>query len=163
MGDAWKQLMVAAMEREFQGDRRRIDHALNVLDWAERILSGTPASARIVVAAAILHDIGIPAAEREHGSSAAEWQELEGPPIAERILRAHDADDATISHVCEIIANHHSDGGIDTPEFRIIWDADWLVNIASRIRHADADERHRMIQRTFKTPRGEELARETYL
>ena len=163
MADAWKQQLIAAMECEFEGDRRRVDHALMVLDWAGQILAETPASREVVEAAAILHDVGIPAAEQKHGSSAAKWQELEGPPVAERILRAHSADDATILHVCEIIANHHSDGGIDTPEFRIIWDADWMVNTASRIRQADADERHRMIETIFKTPRGRELARETYL
>ena len=39
---------------------------------------------RIVVAAAVLHDIGIQEAERKHGSSGPQGQELEGPPIARR-------------------------------------------------------------------------------
>ena len=40
----------------------------------------------VVRAAAVLHDIGIREAERKHGSSAGKYQEVEGPPIARRIL-----------------------------------------------------------------------------
>ncbi len=65
--------------------------------------------------------------------------------------------------VCRIIANHHSDRDLDTPEFRIVWDADWLVNIAGAFPDADADELHRIIEKTFKTDRGRALAEQAYL
>lgn len=92
-------------------------------------ISRETANRDIVVAAAVLHDIGIQEAERKHGSSAPKYQEIEGPPIARRILEdcgglnAPDTD-----HVCRIVGSHHSARDIDTPEFRIVWDADWLVN-----------------------------------
>ncbi len=121
--------LTAAMKAQFGDDRRRIDHALRVLASAEEIIRTEAGDPRVVFAAAILHDIGIQEAERRHGSAAGTYQELEGPPIARRIMTGLGVDGATIEHVCRIVGSHHSAGDIDTPEFRIVWDADWLVNI----------------------------------
>ncbi len=65
--------------------------------------------------------------------------------------------------VCRIIGNHHSDRDIDTPKFRIVWDADWLVNFPGMSSGADVSERHRITNRTFKTDRGRALAEHAYL
>lgn len=79
--------LIAAMKAEFGSDQKRIAHALNVLDWAKKIMDHEGGNREIVLAAAVLHDIGIQAAERKHGSNAPKYQELEGPPIARRILQ----------------------------------------------------------------------------
>jgi hypothetical protein len=122
-------LVIAAMKREFGTDQLRIEHALSVLAYAEPILAREGGNPDVVLAAAVLHDIGIQEAERKHGSNAPKYQEIEGPPIARRILgdlRILSAEDA--DHVCHIVGPHHSARNIDTPEFRIVWDADRLVN-----------------------------------
>lgn len=121
--------LIHAMRTEFGGDQKRIEHALKVLEYAQEILDGEGGNHDIVVAAAILHDIGIKEAERKHGSSAPKYQELEGPFVARRILKESGAFDETdIEHVCRIVGSHHSGKDIDTLEFEIVWDADWLVN-----------------------------------
>jgi HD superfamily phosphodiesterase len=74
-------------KKVFGTDKRRIEHALTVLDYAERIRTVGGGDALVVRAAAILHDIGIHEAERKYGSSAGKYQQIEGPPIAEKILR----------------------------------------------------------------------------
>jgi len=152
------------MKAVFGRDQQRIDHALNVLDYAEQILRTEPdASGLVVRAAAILHDIGIPQAQQKHGSSAAKYQETEGPPIARRILQDLNVDPAVIDRVCKIIANHHSAKEIDTPEFRIVWDADQLVNIPEHHPDASPQELRGLIDRLFRTDAGRALAIKTLL
>jgi predicted hydrolase (HD superfamily) len=155
--------LIAAMREVFGADQRRIDHALAVLGHAEAILAAEGGDAEVVTAAAILHDIGIQQAEQRHGSPAAHWQELEGPPIARDILRRLDVSPEIIEHVCRIVANHHSARDIDTPEFRIIWDADWIVNLPDLPAGADRAKLQETIRRVFKTPAGRERAGELYL
>ncbi|HUS80790.1 MAG TPA: HD domain-containing protein, partial [Armatimonadota bacterium] len=150
--------LIAQMKAEFGGDQKRITHALRVLERAEQILREEGGQARIVVAAALLHDIGILAAERKHGSSAPPHQELEGPPLARRILEEAGFDEADIEHVCAIVGSHHS-GGMDTPEFRIIWDADNLVNLAEDRDHLSEHRVQKTVESVLKTETGRKLAR----
>ena len=113
--------------------------------------------------AAVLHDIGIHEAERVHGSSAGRYQEIEGPPIARGIMEQLGLDKGTVEHVCRIVGSHHSARDIDTPEFRIVWDADWLVNIPDERPDASPDELAGFIERTLKTQTGKQMARELYV
>ena len=151
------------MKDVFGDDRKRISHALAVLRYAERIHAVEGGDEAVVTAAAILHDIGIHQAELKYGSPAGKYQEIEGPPIAEKILNDNGFDSEKIEHVCKIIANHHSAKNIDTPEFRIIWDADWLVNIPDECGEMSMDKLKGFIGRIFKTQTGRQIAKELYL
>ena len=187
--DPLRDSLIREMKEVFGTDQRRIDHALEVLGYAERILAGLPTSSTgslrsehsgsktgqagsgqslgadpvVVTAAAILHDIGIAEAERKHGSAAARFQELEGPPIARRILQGLPIDEGRIDHICRIIASHHSAGDIDTPEFRIIWDADRLGNAAHECPKRDRATVTAYINRMFRTDAGRSLAERVLL
>ena len=121
----------SAMEQYFGDDQRRVDHALQVCLHAEELLAYIDADPVVTLAAAYLHDIGIHEAERKHGSNSGRWQEIEGPPVATEILARLNADAALVDQVVEIVGNHHTSGAVDSPEFRIIWDADALVNFAN--------------------------------
>jgi len=155
--------LIDAMKATFGRDRARITHTLNVLHQAEEILSDEGGLPLVVKAAAILHDIGIQEAERKHGSSAGHYQEIEGPPIARRIMEEIGLDPPTMEHVCRIVAHHHSARNIDTREFRIIWDADWLVNFPQV--HPDVHEAkcRRLIEQIFRTAAGKKKAVELFL
>lgn len=155
--------LIEAVKREFGDDQKRIDHALAVLNHARELLAGEPGEPRVVLAAALLHDIGIREAERKYGSANAVHQEREGPPIAARILKNLDLDPQAIDHVCRIIGSHHSGRGIDTPEFRILWDADWLVNLPDVYPDATAADLAKHIDRLFKTETGKKKARRMVL
>jgi HD superfamily phosphodiesterase len=150
------------MKKYFGSDQRRINHSVKVLGFADRINKFEHGDERIVVAAAILHDIGIKNAEKKYGSSAGSYQEIEGPPVAEEILLRNEFDVEEISHVCKIIANHHSAKDIDTVEFRIIWDADRIVNIPDEIELADHKKIGKLIEMTFKTESGKRIAFDLY-
>jgi len=153
----------AAMEEYFGDDRRRIGHALKVADFAEKILRHETGDRELVLAAAFLHDIGIHEAERKHGSTAGELQEIEGPPIARRILSSLGYEKAFVEEVCEIITSHHSPGEVDTHNFRVIWDADWLVNIPDELDMTDKEKLRKTIGKVFMTATGRRLAEDAYL
>jgi len=159
-----KESLIARMKSVFGDDSARIDHALKVLGYAESIMASSPGVFPLVVrAAAILHDIGILAAQRKHGSSSGRYQEIEGPPIAREILESMNIDARAIDHVCRIVANHHSARDIDTPEFRIIWDADWLVNIPDEYDTSDSTSISELIDKVFKTQMGRTIAQKLFL
>jgi HD superfamily phosphodiesterase len=153
--------LIAEMRNVFGNDDKRIDHALKVLSFAEEILKHETGDPLTIRTAAILHDIGIHEAERKYNSSAGNYQELEGPPIAEKIMKKLNIPDEVIEHVCRIIGSHHSAKGIDTPEFRIIWDADWIVNIPDEYK-LEEDNISVLIERVFKTTYGKKIALKKY-
>jgi len=160
---AVKDKLIGEIEKIFGDDRKRIEHALAVLNYADRIQAVEGGDPLVVRAAAVLHDIGIHEAERKHGSAAGKYQEIEGPPIAREILSKYDIEPQTVEHICKIIANHHSAKDIDTTEFRIIWDADWLVNIPEDFPDAGREKLKNIIEKIFKTHEGRRTAERLFL
>ena len=124
----YKQIILQAMEEYFGSDKKRINHARKVLQYAEETLAKESADEDIVIAAAILHDIGIHEAERKYNSNAGKYQEIEGPPIAKKILEDLKFPKEKLEEVLEIIAHHHRPGIIKTVNFQILYDADCRVN-----------------------------------
>ena len=155
--------LIERMKQIFGQDQKRIDHALAVLGYADWIRFSEGGDPFIVTAAAIFHDIGITQAELKYNSSAPRYQEIEGPPIARKVLQDYNIEADKIDHICKIIANHHSAKDIDTTEFRIIWDADWLVNIPTEYSDTDTDQLRSIIDKVFKTKKGHQIAVETFL
>ena len=167
VGQTLKIKLIAEMKKVFASDSRRVTHALKVLEHAENIMDKAQADPIVVVAAAVLHDIGIHAVEEKYGNAAGKYQEIEGPPIAREILENIDIKPVIskerIQHICRIIANHHSARDIDSPEFSIIWDADHIVNLAEIKSSKTQDELGAYIQKVFRTDAGRDLARELYI
>ncbi|OGV55829.1 MAG: hypothetical protein A2X49_11595 [Lentisphaerae bacterium GWF2_52_8] len=155
--------IIDSMRKYFGNDQRRIMHAMKVLHYAKQIQVAEGGSAFVVKAAAALHDIGIHEAERKHNSTAGKYQEMEGPPIARKILGDHKVSEPDIEHICRIVANHHSAKDIDTPEFRAVWDADWLVNIPEELDMADLQRIELLINDVFKTETGRKIACQIFL
>jgi DNA-directed RNA polymerase subunit RPC12/RpoP len=124
-----KQQLLEALEEQLGGDVRRIEHARAVLAEAESLAAAEAADWHIVVPAALLHDIGIKAAEQKHGSSAARFQELEGPPLARAVLLKLGLQMRDIEEVCDIIGHHHSSREQASANFLVVHDAECLVNL----------------------------------
>jgi len=121
-----------AMIGYFKNDVKRINHALKVYNFAQLISAEydfDSKSNNIICYSSILHDIGIKEAELKYNSTAGNYQELEGPPIARRILTSLDVSEEITTRVCFIIGNHHSYSKIDGLDFQILVEADFIVNI----------------------------------
>ncbi|MBI4267932.1 MAG: HD domain-containing protein [Chloroflexi bacterium] len=152
-----------AMVAYFAGDTRRIEHARKVTGYAEELMMQESGDYVTVVAAGLLHDIGIHEAERKHGSTTGKYQELEGPPIARGILSSLKFAPALIDEICDIVGNHHSPGKIDTINFKVVYDADWLVNIRDEYDIKDRAKLASIIDDVLLTESGKTLARKIYL
>ncbi|HOK94486.1 MAG TPA: HD domain-containing protein [Anaerohalosphaeraceae bacterium] len=158
-----RQILIEKMKAVFGSDQKRIDHALAVLNYAESIMAKEQAQPNIVVAAAVLHDIGILSAEQKYHSAAGIYQELEGPPIAKAILESLAFPPADINHICAIVGSHHSGGKIDTPEFRCVWDADWIVNLGDDYASWTQAQKQKIIDSQLRTHAGRRIACRLYL
>lgn len=152
-----RETLLKEMKAFFGNDTKRIDHAKTVLKYAEAILRGESANADVVIPAAILHDVGIKEAERKYNSSAGKIQEIEGPPIARKIMERIGIEDNIIEEVCDIIAHHHTPNAMNIINFRILLDADLIANIIEEGIKIDK----RKVDRIFKTKKGKEIAEKT--
>jgi|GEM_PF-28333 len=150
------------MRRVFGRDTKRINHANKVARLAEEILEGEGGDPAVVIAASYLHDIGIHEAERKYNSTARDYQEREGPPIARDILEKLGVGRETTDEVCNLIAHHHSPGHIKTLNFQILWEADSLVNL-EEAPHKVSDQIKKIIEQTFRTTTGKRLAKRLLL
>lgn len=160
-----RQVWVRAMSEHFGEDERRINHALKVLRYAEEIMDGEKVSdevRNVATAAAVFHDIGIREAERKHGSSSGGFQEIEGPPIARRLLAGLSEGDKFIERVCYIVGNHHSADKINGLDFQILWDADLVVNIEEEGLRGGREKLEAIIEKSFKTKTGRAVADKLY-
>jgi predicted HD phosphohydrolase len=113
----------------FGTDDRRIEHALRVLYHAERLMENrSDCDADIVIASALLHDVGIKPAEAKHGYNDGRTQEAYGPPVAGELLASIGFPAAKSEIVRNIIGNHHSPSRYDYPELALLKEADRIVN-----------------------------------
>lgn len=121
-----------AMVRYDGGDVPRVQHFVKVHDFARTIalLEGMEAEERFVLeAAAILHDVGIHAAEAKYGNCGGKHQEELGPAEARKVLaEVGGFTDGETERVCWLIAHHHTYTGVTAADHRILLEADFLVN-----------------------------------
>ena len=149
-----------AWDRE---DPKRIQHFLKVHALCRLIGLGeglAPEELYILEAAAYVHDIGIRAAEQKYGTQNGKLQEELGPPLAEALLKKLGFADHVISRVCWLVGHHHTYTGISGLDYRILIEADWLVNnyeygLTGRTIYASYD-------RIFVTETGKKLFTEIY-
>lgn len=159
--DYLKAKLVRALLAHFDTDNRRIEHALRVMAWAEEILRCEPADREIVLAVALLHDVGITEAMKRHGVSSGRLQEKYGPDIAAEMLVAIGFPAEKIDAVRKIISKHHTRHGVDNAEFRVLWDSDLLVNTADTP-SLDLRKLAPKIDGLFETEAGRRLAKREF-
>jgi predicted metal-dependent HD superfamily phosphohydrolase len=123
---------VDAMISYFEKDRKMINHTLKVFAFAQTIgrLEELPEKKQLALElAAVFHDIGIKSSREKYNSTDAKYQEKEGPPVTARILKALGFEKELVDRVSFIVGNHHSYEKIDDIDFRVVVEADFLVNL----------------------------------
>lgn len=163
--DLLRDRVAVEMKRYFKQDFKRIGHATKVARYAEQIVKAERGDPAVVLSTAYLHDIGIKEAERKYNSTAARYQEEEGPPIAREILERLGARAELIDEVCDIIGHHHHPGDDETLNYKCLYDADLIVNIEENHKEKpiDPERLSGLIDRSFLTETGKSLAREVLL
>ena len=163
--DLLKDRVAIEMKRYFKNDFKRIGHASRVARYAEKIGKSEQGNMAVILAAAYLHDIGIKEAERKHNSTAARYQEEEGPPIAREILHRLGAADGLMDEVCEIIGRHHHPREQEDVNFESLYDADLIANLEDKKKEegVGSERLSKIIEKSFLTESGMKLAREVLL
>ena len=163
MDDILKNKIIKKMMEVFEYDNNHINHTYRVLYYAVEISDIEKGDPDVVVPSAILHDIGIPECEKKYKSIEGQLQEIEGPLIAKIILESLNLDEGIIKEVCGIVGCHHSPGEIETINFKVMWDADWLVNLPDVYDIKDKKKLVETINKTFMTQTGLKKAKESFL
>ena len=144
----------------YTGDAKRIQHFIKVHSLARLIGVKENLSEHelyILEAAALTHDIGIKKAEEIYGRCDGSLQEQLGPDMAREMLTALGFDEDDISRICYLIAHHHTYTDIDGMDYRILVEADFLVNLYED--NAGEDAIKSAYDRIFRTDTGKELCR----
>ena len=124
-------------------DDQRLDRTLRVFRNAQKILEGEAEDARLVNAAAILHDVDEP-------------QQSEAPSVVGQILFKCGVDPEDTKRISKIIAAHRT--GADSAAAKILHDAVSLVTAEADLAGRTTQRRAELIESTFKTQKGRELA-----
>ncbi len=160
-----KDRVAIEMKRYFKQDFKRIGHATRVARYAEKIGKEEQGNLAVILTAAYLHDIGIKEAERKHESTAARYQEEEGPPIAKQILGKLGAREELIEEVCDIVGHHHHPGPEESINFKSVYDADMIANMEDnhKERPVEPERLASIIEKSFLTESGANLAKKILL
>jgi HD superfamily phosphodiesterase len=124
--------VINLMIEYYAGDIKRINHFIKVYGFAKAIgeMEHLEESIQeILEVAAVVHDIGIKISEEKYHSSAGNYQEIEGPTIAEKMLNNLGYDKTVVERVCYLIAHHHTYKDMDGLDYQILVEADFLVNL----------------------------------
>jgi len=163
--DLLKDRVAIEVKRYFRQDFRRIGHASRVARYAQQIGIGEMGNMAVILSAAYLHEIGSHEAEKKHGSTAAEFQETEGPPIAEEILKKLSAKQELIDAVCDIVGRHHPPAPEDSIEFKVVYDADLITSLEEKQKEngSGPQDISEVIETSFFTKNGRREARKVLL
>ncbi|WP_017209326.1 HD domain-containing protein [Clostridium beijerinckii] len=156
--------IINEMIKYYAKDPRRVNHFLKVFSFAKsigEIENIDKKTQEILEVAAVMHDIGIKISEEKYNSSAGNYQELEGPPVAKKMLSKFNFSEEFIERVCYLIGHHHTYSKIDGIDYQILIEADFLVNIyEDEIKTPQIES---IKNKYFKTKSGTEFLNSLYL
>lgn len=157
--DATDRIFLAMIDY-FANDPKRIQHLTKVHAFASLIGREEGLDSRtqfVLESAALVHDIGIRPAEAKFGSCSGALQEQEGPAEARRLLENLDIDPNVVNRVCFLVGHHHTYTDIHDPDYQILVEADFLVNL-----YEDNESKHAAsaaLRRIFRTPSGSKICK----
>ena len=127
------QELALAMISYDNGDPKRIQHTTKVHAYAALIGMGEGLDEEtqfVLESAALVHDIGIRASEKKYGHQNGKMQEEEGPAVAEELLtRLGSYTSEQIERICWLVGHHHTYHVCEDPDYQILIEADFLVNL----------------------------------
>lgn len=144
-------------------DAGRIQHFTKVHAYSRLIGSLEqldPHTLFILEAAALMHDIGIREGERLYGSCDGRIQEELGPDEAKKLLTDLDFLPEDIERICYLIGHHHTYQSIDGPDYQILVEADFLVNLQEE--NSPKEVCRNVYEKIFKTENGKRIMQEMF-
>ncbi len=152
------------MIRESHGNLHDINHFLKVYAYARTIGASEgldPRTQTILETESLLHDIACPLCREKYGNTNGVYQEKEGTPLAEAFLQDSGLDPDAIARVVWLVGHHHSPAAGEALDFRILLEADYLVNADESSYPRDAIESAK--EHLFRTTAGKAFLEDIYL
>ena len=146
-----------------QGCPHRVNHFLKVHSFARIIGEAegiNPSEQYILEVAAAMHDCGIRASLLKHGYYNGKMQEEEGPAVADAMMLELGIGETIRERVRYLIGHHHTYKSIDGIDYRILIEADFLVNIYEDEMSDDAIKSVK--EKYFTTKKGREILTSLY-
>ena len=155
--------LFSAMISYMAGDARRIQHFTKVHAYSRLIGSLEQLDAHtlfILEAAALMHDIGIREGERLYGRCDGSIQEQLGPEEAGKLLKNLNIPPADTERICYLIGHHHTYHSIDGPDYQILVESDFLVNLQEE--NSSKEVCINVYEKIFKTKTGKKFMKEMF-
>lgn len=156
------------MVRYEQGCPLRLQHLIKVHAFSRLIgeTEGLDEKTLLTLeAAAYVHDIGIRPALAQYHSSAGPYQERLGAPLARELLLRLGFPAETAERAAFLVGHHHTYTGIDGPDYQILVEADFLVNLYEDAMTDEAARKRAArtaLERIFVTETGKRICREMF-
>jgi predicted metal-dependent HD superfamily phosphohydrolase len=153
----------SAMIHLYTGDSKRIQHFCKVHSYAKLIAETENIDKNtlfILETAALTHDIGIHLCEEKYGNCNGKLQEKEGPALAKKLLDSLGFNEDVSERVQYLIAHHHTYSNVDSIDYQILIEADFLVNLHED--NVSKDAIMNVYNNIFVTETGKKLCREMY-
>ena len=140
------------------GNIHDIDHLIRVWTYAKTIgeLEGLDAQTQLVLeVAAITHDIACPLCREKYGNTNGKLQEQEGELMVKDILADSGMSEDQIKRVAFLVGHHHTFTDIDSIDYQILVEADYIANATENgYSHQNVEN---FIQKIMKTETGKRI------
>ena len=146
-----------------EGNIHDIDHFIRVWTYAKiigELESVDDETLFILEIAAITHDIACPLCREKYGNTKGKYQEIEGIPLVRKFLSATGVSEAQIERVMFLVGHHHTFTGIDSVDWQILVEADYIAN-ATENGYSEQNIRNTM-QKNMKTESGKRLLQSVF-
>ena len=146
------------------GNLHDIAHFMKVYGFARTIGIGEGLSdveQETLEIAAILHDIACPLCRKKYGNTNGNYQEKEGALLTQEFLRKFELPGGMAERIVYLVSHHHTYTDVDGRDYRILLEADFLVNADES--HMSEDAVRRARKQIFRTETGITLLNAIYL
>ena len=148
----------------YQGNLHDINHFLKVWAFAKTIgeQEGLDDQTQLTLElAAVVHDIACPLCRQKYGNTNGKYQELESPPLVEDFFAGMPVEGDMAERISWLVAHHHTYTHVDSLDYQILLEADFLVHADEGGLVCAAIENMR--QSVFRTGAGVRLLDSIYL
>lgn len=155
--------VITKMVTYSHGNKHDIAHFLKVYTYARMIgeMENLPEKQQETLEiAAVIHDIACPVCREKYGNTNGSNQEKESPQLVENFLKDVEIDEEMKSRINYLVSHHHTYTNVEGMDYRILLEADFLVNADESQMSEEAVKTART--RIFETDTGRKLLTEIY-
>ena len=147
----------------YEGNIHDIDHFLKVWALAKNIGEAEgldDETQEILELVAVIHDIACPLCREKYGNTDGKHQEEESAPLVEAFCAGLPVETSKVRRVKWLVEHHHAYTNVEGMDYRILLEADFLVNADESNLKKEAIEKMKI--NVFKTKTGKELLNHIY-